>query len=67
MRRVDDQLGVYAGEAADVGKSSGCIHSLRADVIVLKEAAYVILRAFSVILAAAHNRGTHVAGTYDLH
>ncbi|CAB1101988.1 unnamed protein product [Ectocarpus sp. CCAP 1310/34] len=67
VKAADHQLGIYMGDDSHVKKTAGSIRTLKADVIIIEEAAYMPLRTLSMILAAAHCNGTHVIGTYDTH
>ncbi|CAN0441584.1 unnamed protein product [Pylaiella littoralis] len=67
VKTADHQLGFYLGNDSQVRKTAGSIRTLKADVIIIEEAAYMPLRTLSTILAAAHCSGTHVIGTYDTH
>ncbi|CAM9623129.1 unnamed protein product, partial [Hapterophycus canaliculatus] len=67
VKTADHQLGFYLGDDSHVKKTAGSIRTLKVDVIIIEEAAYMPLRTLSMILAAAHCSGTHVIGTYDTH
>ena len=43
------------------------MRTLKVDVIIIQEVAYMPLRTLSMILAAASSSGTYVIGTYDTH
>ncbi|CAB1116244.1 unnamed protein product [Ectocarpus sp. CCAP 1310/34] len=66
-KTADHQLGFYLGNGSHVRKTAGPIRTLKVDVIIIEEAAYMPLRTLRMILAAAHSSGTHVIGTYDTH
>ncbi|CAM9189604.1 unnamed protein product [Pylaiella littoralis] len=66
-KTADHQLGFYLGDDSHVKKTAGSIRTLKVDVIIIEEAAYMPLRTLSMVLAAAHSSGTHVIGTYDTH
>ncbi|CAN0443214.1 unnamed protein product [Ectocarpus sp. 12 AP-2014] len=67
VKTADHQLGFYLGDDSHVKKTAGSIRTLKVDVIIIEEAAYMPLRTLSMVLAAAHSSGTHVIGTYDTH
>ncbi|CAB1096640.1 unnamed protein product [Ectocarpus sp. CCAP 1310/34] len=67
VKTADHQLGFYLSDDSYVKKTAGSIRTLKVDVIIIEEAAYMPLRTLSMILAAAHSSGTHVIGTYDTH
>ncbi|CAB1102471.1 unnamed protein product [Ectocarpus sp. CCAP 1310/34] len=67
VKTADHQLGFSLGNGSHVRKTAGSIRTLKVDVIIIEEAAYMPLRTLSMILAAAHSSGTHVIGTYDTH
>ncbi|CAB1099457.1 unnamed protein product [Ectocarpus sp. CCAP 1310/34] len=67
VNTADHQLGFYLSDDSFVRKTAGSIRTLKVDVFIIEEAAYIPLRTLSMILAAAHSSGTHVIGTYDTH
>ncbi|CAN0341091.1 unnamed protein product [Ectocarpus sp. 6 AP-2014] len=67
VKTADHQLGFYLGNDSDMRKTAGSIRTLKVDVIIIEEAAFMPLRTLSMILAAARCSGTHVIGTYDTH
>ncbi|CBJ27580.1 hypothetical protein Esi_0075_0065 [Ectocarpus siliculosus] len=67
VKTADHQLGFYLGNDSEMRKTAGSIRTLKVDVIIIEEAAYMPLRTLSMILAAARCSGTHVIGTYDTH
>ncbi|CAN0465870.1 unnamed protein product [Ectocarpus sp. 12 AP-2014] len=67
VKTADHQLGFYLSDDSYVKKTAGSVRTLKVDVIIIEEAAYMPLRTLSMILAAAHSSGTHVIGTYDMH
>eukprot|EP00903_Cladosiphon_okamuranus_P014899 g13796.t1 len=67
VKTADHQLGFNLSDDSHVRKTAGSIRTLKVDVVIIEEAAYMPLRTLSMVMAAAHGSGTHVIGTYDVH